>query len=191
MVVLGTVCFGDDSVARIKGRNTIMFVCKNDESRSLEGVYFIPRLTTNNVSIRQLNEVGYKIDIDIGMMKIQEPRGMLLVRVNREANRFYLLHIKLVQSVCFTLREWGDEVVWRWHECFRHINMAALLNLARQELVCVLPEIGHVEQFCEACQVGKQWCTSFPVKAEYRARQYLELVHGDLCGPIAPVMLRG
>jgi hypothetical protein len=122
-------------------------------------------LATNIVSIRPLDEVGYKIDIDTGMMKVQEPRGMLLVRVKREANRLYLLHIKLVQSVCFTLREWGDEVAWRWYEHFRHVNMAALPKLARQELVCGLLEIRQVEQFCMACQVGKQWCTSFLVKA--------------------------
>jgi hypothetical protein len=30
--VLGTVYFGDDSVARIEGRETVMFVCKNGES---------------------------------------------------------------------------------------------------------------------------------------------------------------
>jgi hypothetical protein len=41
-VVLGTMRFGNDSVARIEGCSTIVFVCKNDESRSLEGVYFIP-----------------------------------------------------------------------------------------------------------------------------------------------------
>jgi hypothetical protein len=67
--VLGTVYFGDDSVARIEGHGTIMFVCKNGESRSFGGVYFIPRLTTNIVSIDQLDEIGYKIDIDTSMMK--------------------------------------------------------------------------------------------------------------------------
>jgi hypothetical protein len=170
-MVLGTMRFGDDSVARIKGCRTIMFVCKNDESRSLKEVYFIPRLATNIVTIRQLDEVGFKIDIDTGMMKIQEPRGKLLARVKCEANHLYLLHIKIMQSVCFTLHEWGDEVAWRWYERFRHVNMAALLKLARQELVCGLLEIGQVEQFYKACQVGKQWCTSFLVKAEYRARQ--------------------
>jgi hypothetical protein len=54
-----------------------------------------------------------------------------------------------------------------------------------------LPEIGQVEQLCEACQAGKQRCTSFLVKAEYRARRCLELVHSDLCGPITPAMPRG
>jgi hypothetical protein len=29
--VLGTMRFGDDSVVRIKGRGTIMFMCKNGE----------------------------------------------------------------------------------------------------------------------------------------------------------------
>jgi hypothetical protein len=72
-----------------------VFVCKNDESRSLEGVYLIPHLATNIVSIGQLDEVGYMIDIDTGVMKILELNGLLLARVKREANRLYLLHLKL------------------------------------------------------------------------------------------------
>jgi hypothetical protein len=38
-------------------------------------------------------------------MKIQEPRGLLLVRVKHEVNRLYLLHIKLAQPMCFTVRK--------------------------------------------------------------------------------------
>jgi hypothetical protein len=56
--VLGIVHLGDDTVAWIKGHGTVVFVCKNGESRSLEGVYFIPRLATNIVSIEKLDEVG-------------------------------------------------------------------------------------------------------------------------------------
>jgi hypothetical protein len=82
-MVLGIVCFDDDSVARIEGRGIVVFVCKNGESRSFDGVYFIPRLTTNIVSVDQLDEIGYKIDIDTGMMKIREPGGVLLAKVKR------------------------------------------------------------------------------------------------------------
>jgi hypothetical protein len=92
--VLGTVRFGDDSVARMEGRRTVVFVCKNSESRSFDGVYFIPRLTTNIMSVDQLDEIGYKIDIDTGMMKIREPGGVLLAKVKWEANCLYLLHLK-------------------------------------------------------------------------------------------------
>jgi hypothetical protein len=69
--------------------------------------------------------------------------------------------------------------------------MAALKKLAREEMVRGLPELGQLERLCEACQASKQRRTSFPAQAEYRARQPLELVHGDLCGPIAPATPRG
>jgi hypothetical protein len=63
------------------------------------------------MSIGQLNEVGYKINIDTGVMKIQEPGGLLLVRVKREVNRLYFLHIKLTLSAYFTVH--GRETRWR------------------------------------------------------------------------------
>jgi hypothetical protein len=126
MTVLGTVHFGDDSMVRIEGPSTVVFVCKNHEFWSFDGVYFIPRLTTNIVIVGQLNEIGYKIDIDTGVMKIREPGGVLLVKVKWEENRLYLLHLKFVQPTCLAVRGRGDEVAWRWHECFGHVNMTAL-----------------------------------------------------------------
>jgi transposase InsO family protein len=189
--VFGTVRFSDDSVAQIEGRGPVMFVCKNDESRSFEGVYFISRLMTNIVSVGQLNEIGYKIDIDTSVMKIWEPGDMLLAKVKREVNRLFLLHLKFTQPTCLAVRGCGDEVAWRWHERFKHVNMVALQKLAREELMHGLPEIGQVGQLCETCQAGKQRRNSFPVKAEYQAERRLELVHNDLCGSISPVMPMG
>jgi hypothetical protein len=54
--VLDIVHFSDDSVAQIEGHWTVMFVCKNGRYRSLEWVYFIPRLTTNIMRIGLLDE---------------------------------------------------------------------------------------------------------------------------------------
>jgi hypothetical protein len=141
------VHFGNDSVAQIEGHETIVFMCKNGECQSLEGVHFISQLATNIVSIGQLNEAGYKIDIDIdididiGMMKIREPNGLLLARVKHEAICLYLLHIMFIQPVFFVVRGQGNEVAWHCHECFRHINMAAHRKLAQEELVRGLLEI--------------------------------------------------
>jgi hypothetical protein len=168
-MVLGTVRFNDDSVAQIEGHGTVMFVCKNGESWPFDGVYFIPRLMINIVSVGQLDEIGYKINIDTGVMKILEPGGVLLMNVKKEENRLYLLHLKFAQPTCLAVCGRDDEVAWHWHECFGHVNMAALRKLAREELVHDLPEIGQVGQLCEACQAGKHRRTSFLVKVEYRA----------------------
>jgi transposase InsO family protein len=48
-----------------------------------------------------------------------------------------------------------------------------------------------VEQLCESCLAGKQWRTSFPHQATRRASKSLELLHGDLCGPVSPPTPRG
>jgi hypothetical protein len=113
MVVLGTVHFSDDSAVRIEGHEIVVLMCKNGESQSLKGVYFISRLATNVVSIGQLDEVGYKI---------WEPSGLVLAKVKCEVNCLYLLHIKLAQSACFIVCRRGDEMAWRWQERFGHIN---------------------------------------------------------------------
>jgi hypothetical protein len=189
--VLDIVRFSDDSVAQIEGRGTAVFVSKNGESRSFDRVYFIPRLTTNIVSIGQLDEIGYKINIDTSVMKIREPGGFFLAKVKREENRLYLLHLMSMQPTCLVVRGHGDEVAWHWHEHFGHVNVAALRKLAREELMHELPKIGQVGQLCEACQARKQRLTSFPVKAEYREERHQQMVHGDLCGSISPVTPKG
>jgi hypothetical protein len=47
-------------------------LCKNGEHRSFDGVYYIPRLTTNIVSVGKLDETGYNIHIQGGRMCIRE-----------------------------------------------------------------------------------------------------------------------
>ena len=54
-----------------------------------------------------------------------------------------------------------------------------------------LPCIDHVEQVCDGCLVGKQRRASFPREGNFRASKALELVHGDLCGPITPATPAG
>ena len=53
-------------------------------------------------------------------------------------------------------------------------------------MVTGLPAIQHVSELCDSCLAGKQRRRPFPKTARYRAADPLELVHGDLCGPITP-----
>ena len=54
------------------------------------------------------------------------------------------------------------------------------------EMVSGMPFIDHVDRVCDGCLVGKQHCRPFPAQSTYRASDALELLHGDLCGPITP-----
>ena len=55
-----------------------------------------------------------------------------------------------------------------------------------KELVTGMPRFAVEKETCEACLREKQIRTSFPQTSSYRVAQVLELVHGDLCGPISP-----
>ena len=54
------------------------------------------------------------------------------------------------------------------------------------KMVTGLPQIKHVDELCDSCLAGKQRRLPFPKAAKYRAQEVLQLVHGDLCGPITP-----
>lgn len=49
-----------------------------------------------------------------------------------------------------------------------------------------LPAVSQVDQLCEACLAGKHRRTPFPQQAQQRSLEPLQLLHGDLCGPISP-----
>lgn len=53
-----------------------------------------------------------------------------------------------------------------------------------------LPSVLRVD-FCTACIHGKKTRRSFPTGQAYRARDRLELVHMDLCGPMSMDSLGG
>jgi hypothetical protein len=171
-------------VVEIEGRGSIVFTCKNGEHRVLTGVYYIPRLTADIISFGQLEEVGCRIVMDAGVLKIYEPGHKLLAWVKRSSTRLYLLELKIGQSVCLSARI--TEAAWQWHARFGHISFGSLRRLASRDMVCGLPPLKQVEQVCDACLAGKHRRSPFPEQAHRRAAGILDLVHGDLCGPISP-----
>ena len=67
----------------------------------------------------------------------------------------------------------------------------ALRAMSAKGMVRGMPEIAHIEQYCDGCALGKQHRAPFPQATSYRAEQALELVHTDLCRPITPPTPRG
>ena len=73
-----------------------------------------------------------------------------------------------------------------WHERLGHQHFGALEKMVHTGIAHGLPKLDHVDKLCDACLAGKQRRAPFPQTAKFRATEKLELVHGDLCGPISP-----
>jgi hypothetical protein len=141
-------------------------------------------LRNSIISVGQLDENGSRVMVEDGVMRIWDRQRRLIAKVTRGANRLYVLHVQVAQPFCLTARR--DDEAWQWHERFGHLNFEALKRLSAKEMVRGLPCLDHVEQFCDVCVLTKQRRLPFPHQASFRAKERLELVHGDLCGPVTP-----
>jgi hypothetical protein len=111
--IRGTVKFRDDSVMEIEGVGTVLFICKNGEHQSLTGVYLIPKLMTNIVSLGQLDEIGHEIVISGGVMRVRDEQRKLLAKVQGAPNCLYVLKMEVVQPVSLVAK--GTECAWLCH----------------------------------------------------------------------------
>jgi hypothetical protein len=185
MHIYDTVKFGDGSITAIEGRDTIILTCKTGEHRALTDVYFIPRLKASTISLGQLDETGCRIDIIGGILCIFDQDSQLLAKVHREESCLYYLNLKVGHLVCLAAH--SSEVAWKWHACFGHQNFSSLRKLATQNMMHRLLMVDQVDQVCDGCLVGKQRRAPFSTQARHCVSSILNLVHGDLCGPVTPV----
>jgi len=187
--ITGSVWFEDGFVVRIKGIGTMLFSYKDGEHRSLPNVYYLPCLTSNIISVGQLDEGGYQVLVEHGVMRVRDEDRCLLAKIPRSPGRLYNLDVTIARPVCLAVHT--DDDAWRWHQRFGHIHFAALRKMGREELVRGLPVIDQVQQVCDACLAGKQRRAPFPQKALWRSTEPLQLLHGDICGPITPATPSG
>jgi hypothetical protein len=133
--VRGVVCFGDGSVINICGFGDVTLECYNGAHRIVFGVYYIPKLKSNLISLSQLNENGCVIHIEDGVMTIRDRARALVAKVLRTEGRSYLLDLKVAQPVCLAAS--CVEVSWLWHARYGHLNFGSLRRLAQGAMVRV------------------------------------------------------
>jgi transposase InsO family protein len=179
--VRSSVKFGDASNVEIKGVGSVIFAA---ESGLLTGVYYISVLRNSIISLGQLDESGSRVGIKDGVMRIWDRHHRLLAMVTRGTDRLYVLNVQVAQPLCLAARR--EDEAWQWHERFGYLHFEALKWLSAKGMVRGLPSLDHVEQFCDVCVLTKQKRLPFPQQSSFQAKERLELVHGDLCGPVTP-----
>lgn len=187
--ITGRVKFGDGSTVNIEGKGSIIFKCKNGEERTLREVYYIPTLHSNIISLGQLSEEGNKIVMNGTHLWVYEKQGGLLMKVKRSSNRLYKLIIENVEPTCLLAK--SEEISRLWHTRLGHVNYRSMMLMSKDKMVYGMPDIVQQSGICSGCLTSKQTRKAFPSKATYSTSKVLQLVHGDLCGPISPATAGG
>ncbi|KAD7117288.1 hypothetical protein E3N88_04556 [Mikania micrantha] len=182
--VTGQVRFGDGSYVKIKGKGSILLECKNQEQRIIPQVYYIPSLKNNILRLGQLTENGCKFILENDLLYLYDQNQTLLMKVKRSTNRLYNISLKVGTPICL-LNKLEDEA-WLWHARLGHLNFDSIKLMTHKKMVQGIPCISHTNPIFDACLLGKHSRTPFPNQAKFISDEPLDLVYGDLCGPISP-----
>nr|GEV13382.1 retrovirus-related Pol polyprotein from transposon TNT 1-94 [Tanacetum cinerariifolium] len=180
----GNVTFGDESKAPVKGKGKILIRAKDGSHQYISDVYNVPNLKSNILSIGQLLEKNYDIHFKDRSATIRNQEGKLIAKVPMTKNRMFILNIQYDEAKC--LKSCLDDHSWLWHMRYGHLNFGDLKLLSSKGMVKGLDHIDHPNQVCEGCLFGKHAMSLFPKESTSRAKEPLQLIHTDLCGPITP-----
>lgn len=187
--ITGVVHFGDNSTVKIEGKGTVTMLCKNGEKKYLFDVYYIPSLCNNIISLGQMSEDGNKVVLKGDLLWIYDEKERPLMKVKRSSNRLYKLIIETDKKECLLAKM--DETSKLWHLRLGHVNYQAMHMMTKEQMVTGMPKINQPSSACDGCLMSKQARKKFPSKTSYEAGGILELIHGDLCGPITPETASG
>ena len=182
--IRGSVRFVDGSTVEICGLGSVVIQGRHDQHKVLTSVYYIPKLKSNIVSLGQLEEAGCDIRLFDGWLKVFDPEHNLLISAPRTSNRLYIIKLGVTPPVC--LMHKLNDIAWKWHARYGHLNFRALRELGKKHLVEGMPVVDRVERVCDGCTLGKQHRTPFPKQSAFRAKKGLDLFHADLCGQVKP-----
>ena len=147
-------------------------------------MYYVPNTQNNILSLGQLLEMRYVINMADRGLLIRDKRGRLIAKVQMMKNHMFVLNVQGGDVKC--LIACVKNTFCLWHLRFGHLNFGSLKLLTKKSMVRGLPFINHPEQLCEVCLLGKHHRSNFPKEVTSRASKPLQLVHKDVCGPISP-----
>ena len=151
--VKGQVKFGDGSLVKIEGKGSIRIACKNGEDIMLHGVYYIPILRSNILSLGQFSEEGNRVVLNGEHLWVYDSCGRLLMQVKRSVNRLYKIYIEERKDICLLTK--AEEETRLWHLRLGHVNFKAMQLMSKNHMAHGLPSINQPREICSGCLMSK------------------------------------
>nr|GEU66301.1 Gag-Pol polyprotein [Tanacetum cinerariifolium] len=174
---LGTVKFGNDHVAKIRGYGDYQI-----GNVTILRVYFMEGIRHNLFSVGQFCDSDLEVAFRQHICFIRNLEGDNLLTRSR-GNNLYTRSLRdmMASSICL-LSNASKTKSWLWHRRLSHLNFGAINHLARQGFVRGLPKLKfEKDHMCYACAMSKSKKKSYKPKSEdTNQRKTLSFAHGSL-----------
>jgi hypothetical protein len=169
------------------GTVKVQFSSTNQKAE-IGDVLYVPELGVNLLSLGVLVEKGLNVIFNSKTCLIR--REKTVIAEGRNQRKIPIFQARFQRptraNALYTVKD-----PYIWHERLGHIGPAALENLPKAVTGCEFDKtIKTYTDNCEICIKAKTTAT-ISRKPSTPSTTYLELVHSDLCGPIAPQTIGG
>ncbi|WVZ15014.1 hypothetical protein V8G54_012580 [Vigna mungo] len=173
----------DDSILKVEGIGDVVIRRKDGSQARITNVLLVPEMTCNLLSIGQLVEKGFTTVMgNCDRMELYDGNKELILRCKISKNRTFQVNMDAVENLECMFAVKTDES-WIWHLRFGHLNFKNLKHLGEKNMVTGMPKITIPESVCDSCLAGKQTRKPFKSLIRMRAKDCLEVVYSDICGP--------
>lgn len=188
----GHVSLADEKVlVEIQGIGTctIKNFLNNGETKEIviKNVLYMPRLSSNLISMKKLARDGYKLVLESEECNIFKC-GELKAVVEPYGD---LYELKTAEKVFIAASggQSSESCMHVWHRRFGHRNIGAIKDLVKKRLATeiAISDCGKDDEVCECCLKGKMTRKPFPKESHSKTQAPLDLVHMDVCGPMQTI----
>ncbi|MCO5579080.1 hypothetical protein L7F22_032932 [Adiantum nelumboides] len=179
------VRLGDDGAYMAEGMGTVHLKLPTGDVTKITGVYYIPGLAKNLLSVSEVTKSGTSIEFfhKYCIIKASIPNQTPVRLICPQKGRLYPLGISAMPSVMHSnsaiSQADANLETLRWHYRLGHPHVRAMKTLQMYKMVKGMTlSLSNID-LCEACIFGKMTCTKFP-RSRTKTSKVLELVHSDV-----------
>ena len=164
-------------------RLKMMYDCGTRKCK-LHDVLHVPDLSYNLLSVSKAVEKGITVKFNESRCVICDTNQKIITVVAKVGGLYHINTAPVgVHSMTALHSSFSREDLW--HRWYGHLSVTSLQKLARDDLV------KDFDYSCESGPEGKQCRNTFPSHLESSSKEFLDLIHSDVCRKINAKSLSG
>ena len=187
-----SVSLGNGSVCEAVGigRVEISVLCDGVlKHYTMSDVLYVPHLMNNFFSVTAVTLKGHEVNFVLEKCTIR--RNGEPIATGHQINHVWYVDCPSA-AACEKLSAVNNtKDLTLWHQRLGHVNERRLKDAVRKHLIVGVESVDGDLPFCEACVQGKQTRKPFKGSADVHAKQLLQLIHSDVCGPTSVASMGG
>jgi transposase InsO family protein len=185
------VHLADDGIVRAIGSGDVVMMMKTPtgvKKGVLTNVWHIPKLTRNLFSVGRFTKdvASMTFDNSVCYVDLKGQKWKIGERVGKGLFKLCMTPVKTESARAGAASDTSRaSKSYLWHLRLGHIGHGGLDSIVKQKLGDGI-DIASVNKWevCGGCALGKQTRVSFQSTSPDRAKNLLDVVHSDVCGPM-------